>query len=28
VVDADLSLVAAHTITVDAEHRLIHDLPR
>jgi cation diffusion facilitator family transporter len=28
VVDPDLSIVAAHRITVDAEHRLIHDLPR
>jgi cation diffusion facilitator family transporter len=28
VVDADLSIVAAHRITVEAEHRLIHDLPR
>jgi divalent metal cation (Fe/Co/Zn/Cd) transporter len=28
VVDADLSVVDAHKITVDAEHRLIHDVPR
>jgi cation diffusion facilitator family transporter len=28
VVDPDLSLVAAHRITVDAEHRLLHDVPR
>jgi divalent metal cation (Fe/Co/Zn/Cd) transporter len=28
VVDAGLSLVDAHRITVAAEHRLIHDLPR
>ncbi|MGE5829767.1 MAG: cation diffusion facilitator family transporter [Micromonosporaceae bacterium] len=28
VVDPDLSVVAAHRITVDAEHRLIHDVPR
>jgi cation diffusion facilitator family transporter len=28
VVDSGLSLVDAHRITVDAEHRLIHDLPR
>jgi cation diffusion facilitator family transporter len=28
VVDAGLSVVDAHRITVDAEHRLIHDVPR
>jgi divalent metal cation (Fe/Co/Zn/Cd) transporter len=28
VVDADLSVVAAHKIAVDAEHRLIHAVPR
>jgi cation diffusion facilitator family transporter len=28
VVDAALSVVDAHRITVDAEHRLIHDVPR
>jgi cation diffusion facilitator family transporter len=28
VVDPDLSLVAAHGITVDAEHRLLHEVPR
>jgi len=28
VVDPELSIVEAHRITVDAEHRLIHDLPR
>jgi cation diffusion facilitator family transporter len=28
VVDADASLVAAHAVAVDAEHRLIHAVPR
>jgi cation diffusion facilitator family transporter len=28
VVDADLSVLEAHTIAVDAEHRLIHEVPR
>ncbi|MFF5205803.1 cation diffusion facilitator family transporter [Streptosporangium sp. NPDC000396] len=28
VVDHNLSLVEAHAVAVDAEHRLIHDLPR
>jgi cation diffusion facilitator family transporter len=28
VVDPDLSVVAAHRIAVDAEHRLIHEVPR
>jgi cation diffusion facilitator family transporter len=28
VVDPDLSLVEAHRITVDAEHRLLHEVPR
>jgi cation diffusion facilitator family transporter len=28
VVDPDLSLVTAHGITVDAEHRLLHEVPR
>jgi cation diffusion facilitator family transporter len=28
VVDPDLSLVEAHGITVDAEHRLLHEVPR
>ncbi|MEN3309773.1 MAG: hypothetical protein V7603_5975 [Micromonosporaceae bacterium] len=28
VVDTHLSVVAAHTIAVDAEHRLIHEVPR
>jgi cation diffusion facilitator family transporter len=28
VVDADLTLVEAHAIAVDAEHRLIHELPK
>jgi cation diffusion facilitator family transporter len=28
VLDRDLSLVEAHRIAVDAEHRLIHDVPR
>jgi cation diffusion facilitator family transporter len=28
VVDADLSLVAAHEIAADAEHQLTHDVPR
>jgi cation diffusion facilitator family transporter len=28
VVDPELSLVAAHQITVDAEHRLLHEVPR
>jgi cation diffusion facilitator family transporter len=28
VVDPNLSLVAAHRIAVDAEHRLIHEVPR
>ena len=28
VVDDSLSIVDAHRITVDAEHRLIHDVPR
>jgi divalent metal cation (Fe/Co/Zn/Cd) transporter len=27
-VDHDLSLVDAHAVAVEAEHRLIHDLPR
>lgn len=28
VVDADLSLVDAHAVAVDAEHRLLHDVPK